>query len=166
MFQGGCGASILRDVQNLTGQSPKQPALGDPSLSRWVGPDSLQRCLPTSTILWFCEKLSWCCEMILPFSSIINLSYFPIFYILTFLNMAFYSLASEFTFTICTLLKQALQRGSLSRKRCETSVWPMTGLQEGIWMYTICDDKPILVMHLTQKTQKQVFNISTPLNIY
>lgn len=42
--------SVLRDTQNLTGQSLEQPVLADPDLSREVGPDSLQRSLPDSTI--------------------------------------------------------------------------------------------------------------------
>lgn len=46
-----CGVPILRNIQNLTGHAPEQPAVGDCALSVWVGLDDLQRCLPTSAIL-------------------------------------------------------------------------------------------------------------------
>lgn len=38
--------------------SPRQPALGDLSLSKWVVPENLQGCLLFSTILWFSDLLS------------------------------------------------------------------------------------------------------------
>lgn len=46
----GYVVSVLRDTQNLTGQSLEQPVLTDRDLSREVGPASLQRSLPDSTI--------------------------------------------------------------------------------------------------------------------
>ena len=49
--QRGCGVSILGDTQKPTGDGPKQLGLGDPTLSKGVGLDSLQRSLPTSTLL-------------------------------------------------------------------------------------------------------------------
>ena len=49
----GCGIiSILGGIQNSTRQSPEQPALVDPALSKAaVGLDNLQRSLPASAIL-------------------------------------------------------------------------------------------------------------------
>lgn len=41
----GCGVSILGDLQNLTGCSPRQVALVDPVMSEVVGLDDLQRLL-------------------------------------------------------------------------------------------------------------------------
>ena len=36
--QGGCGVSFSADIQDLPGQGPVQPALGDPaSAGGWVG---------------------------------------------------------------------------------------------------------------------------------
>ena len=40
-----------RDIQNLPGRGPVQPALGDPTLAGGVGPDDPQRALPTPNIL-------------------------------------------------------------------------------------------------------------------
>jgi len=48
--QGGCGGSVRGGSQNLTGHGP-QPALGDPALSKEVGPDGLQGPPPPSAIL-------------------------------------------------------------------------------------------------------------------
>lgn len=45
-----CVVFIPGIIQNLTGHSPRQPAIGHPALSRGVGLDDLQGCLPTSTI--------------------------------------------------------------------------------------------------------------------
>lgn len=41
VFQEGCRASISGHAQNLSEHSPKQPALGHLSLSKWVGPENL-----------------------------------------------------------------------------------------------------------------------------
>lgn len=43
--------SVFGNTQNPTGQSLEQPAVDDPALSRKVGLNGLQRCLPTSVIL-------------------------------------------------------------------------------------------------------------------
>lgn len=43
--------SILSDVQNFVGHSPEKPDVGDPSLRRGIGQDSLQKCLPASAVL-------------------------------------------------------------------------------------------------------------------
>lgn len=48
--QSGCGASILWDIQNLTGQHPGQPPLVT-LLEQGVGPDDLKRSLPTKQFL-------------------------------------------------------------------------------------------------------------------
>lgn len=48
-----CGASILGDIKNSAGHSPKQPA--DTALSRRIRLDDLQWSLPASTVEWFCE---------------------------------------------------------------------------------------------------------------
>lgn len=53
--QRGCGFSFPRDLLNLPGHIPMQPALGEPALVGGVGLDDLQRCLPILTILSFCE---------------------------------------------------------------------------------------------------------------
>lgn len=47
--QGGCGVFIFGDMQNPARNSLKQPAL---ALSKRVGQGDLQRCLPTTAILW------------------------------------------------------------------------------------------------------------------
>lgn len=46
---------VLKDTQNLTGRGLEQvdPVLVDPTLSREVGLEDLQRCLPASTIPLF-----------------------------------------------------------------------------------------------------------------
>lgn len=44
--QGGCGITILGDVQNPTGHRPVQPALADLSLNSVGVLDGLQRCFP------------------------------------------------------------------------------------------------------------------------
>jgi len=49
--QGGCGVSILGDIQNPAGHSPEQPAIADPTLNQGIYMDDLQRCLSTSAIL-------------------------------------------------------------------------------------------------------------------
>lgn len=54
--QRGYAISSFGDIQHPTGHVPEQPALADPALSRGVGQDNLQRCLPSSAILWFCEE--------------------------------------------------------------------------------------------------------------
>lgn len=53
--RGGCGVSILRDIQNLSRHSPGQSAPGGPA---WAGgtQDDPRRSLPTSIILWFSSK--------------------------------------------------------------------------------------------------------------
>lgn len=55
--QRGCGDSNLEVIQNLAGLHPWQLVLVDSALSRGVGLDGLQRLLPTSTILQFCNIL-------------------------------------------------------------------------------------------------------------
>jgi len=47
----GCGVSFSRDIQNLPGCGPVQPALGDPALARGVRLDDPQRSLPPPNIL-------------------------------------------------------------------------------------------------------------------
>lgn len=47
------GASIFGDIQNLDGQRPEQPFVGNLIVSSGVGPDELQISLPASTILLF-----------------------------------------------------------------------------------------------------------------
>lgn len=54
--QSSCGVSIAGDRQNLSGHGPGHPALAAPALSKVVGIGGLQRCLPTSIILWLCDK--------------------------------------------------------------------------------------------------------------
>lgn len=54
--QRSCGVSIPGDIQNLSGHGPGQPALGAPALSKVLGIGDVQRCFPTSTILWLCDK--------------------------------------------------------------------------------------------------------------
>ena len=49
--QGGCGVSFSGDIQDLPGQGPVQPAVGDPCFGRGGGLDDPQRSLPTPTIL-------------------------------------------------------------------------------------------------------------------
>jgi len=34
--QGGCGFSFSGDIQDLPGQGPVQPAVGDPALAGWL----------------------------------------------------------------------------------------------------------------------------------
>lgn len=49
-----CGISILEDIQNRTDRTgPAESALSWPLFSARVGPDSLQRYLPTSAPPWF-----------------------------------------------------------------------------------------------------------------
>jgi len=48
--QRGCGFSFSGDIQDLAGQGPVQPALGD-CFSSGVGLGDPQRCLPTPNIL-------------------------------------------------------------------------------------------------------------------
>ena len=54
----GCGVSVLGDIKNPTGHGPGQPAVVDTTLSRRAGLDLLQRYLPISTPLSFCELCS------------------------------------------------------------------------------------------------------------
>lgn len=49
-----CEVSVLGDVQSAAGHSPGQPAVVSLSLRRGIGLGDLQRCLPSSTVLWFC----------------------------------------------------------------------------------------------------------------
>jgi len=49
--QGGCGVSFSGGIQDLPGQGPVQPAVGDPALAGGVGLDDPQRSLPTPNIL-------------------------------------------------------------------------------------------------------------------
>lgn len=49
--QKGYGMCILGDIQNPTRRCPGLPAVGNPSLSRGVVLDDLQRPHPTSAIL-------------------------------------------------------------------------------------------------------------------
>ncbi|CAM9654014.1 unnamed protein product, partial [Bubo scandiacus] len=49
--QRGCGVYILGDIQTLSGDSPGEPALGEPASAGGVRPDDLQRSLPTPTVL-------------------------------------------------------------------------------------------------------------------
>lgn len=51
--QRGCPIFTFGDTQNLTVHSPEQPAVADSALSK--GLDDLQRCLPASAVLWFCN---------------------------------------------------------------------------------------------------------------
>lgn len=53
-----CEASGFGGTQNPAGHSLKQPALGDPALSKRVGEDSLQKHLPAWMILWFLSQFS------------------------------------------------------------------------------------------------------------
>lgn len=53
-----------------------------PCLSRRIGPDDLQRCLPLSTTLWFCDKCSQGCS---PTSSVYMI--FKYFALLHFLHV-------------------------------------------------------------------------------
>lgn len=52
--QRGGEVSILRDIQSLTGHRPYQPAAAD-GVGAGVGPDGLQKCLPASDILPYCD---------------------------------------------------------------------------------------------------------------
>jgi len=49
--QGGCGVSFSGDIQDLPGQGPVQPAVGDPASAGGVGLADPQRSLPTPNIL-------------------------------------------------------------------------------------------------------------------
>lgn len=49
--QSGCGASVLRDIQNPNRHSPELPALTDFVLSKGAGPGDLQRLLLTPMFL-------------------------------------------------------------------------------------------------------------------
>jgi len=49
--QGGCGVSFSGGIQDLPGQGPLQPALGDPASTGRVELDDPQRSPPTPTIL-------------------------------------------------------------------------------------------------------------------
>ena len=70
--QGGCGVSILGDIQNLTGHGPEQPACSHPALHRgldrwspevpaspilWVAPETPMHCLQPAV----CENAPLCC---------------------------------------------------------------------------------------------------------
>lgn len=50
--QEGCGITLLRDIQKSSGCRGENW----PYLRSGAGPDDLQRSLPTSIILWFCDK--------------------------------------------------------------------------------------------------------------
>ena len=54
--QMSCGVFIPGDDQSLSGHGVEQPALAAPALSKVVRIGDLQRCLPTSAILWLCDK--------------------------------------------------------------------------------------------------------------
>lgn len=54
----GCGVTILKETQNLTGHSTEQPTLVDSTLSRVFGLGNLQKSFPISTMLWFCDSIS------------------------------------------------------------------------------------------------------------
>lgn len=56
---GGCGVGILGKSQKPSGHSPEQLALCGPAWEG-IGPDDIQRSLPTLTTLWFCDKLHLC----------------------------------------------------------------------------------------------------------
>lgn len=47
----GCGVTILKETQNLTGHSTEQPTLVDSTLSRVFGLGNLQKSFPISTML-------------------------------------------------------------------------------------------------------------------
>ena len=49
--QGGCGVSFSGDIEDLPGQGPMHPAVGDPASAGGFGLDDPQRSLPTPTIL-------------------------------------------------------------------------------------------------------------------
>jgi len=49
--QGGCGVSFSGDIQDLPGEGPVQPALGDPASAGRDGLDYPQRSLPTPNVL-------------------------------------------------------------------------------------------------------------------
>jgi len=52
--QRSSGVSILHDTQHTSGQGSGQPVLVDPTLGRGHWNNNIQRCLPTSTIVWLC----------------------------------------------------------------------------------------------------------------
>lgn len=45
----------------MTGRDLEQPALVDPVLSREFGQDDIQRSLPDSVMLWFCDSVLSLC---------------------------------------------------------------------------------------------------------
>lgn len=53
-------ASVLGDIQNLSGGGPGQPALADLVSSRWVGVENPQRLLQPQHFcaLYFCDVIS------------------------------------------------------------------------------------------------------------
>lgn len=51
----GCGVLIVGDTKNLPGHCPEQRGLVDLALSSGVGLAEVQRCLPTSVFLQFCD---------------------------------------------------------------------------------------------------------------
>ena len=57
--QGGCGVSFSGDIQDLPGQGPVQPTVGDPALAVGARLNDPQRSLPVRNILWFCDYLSY-----------------------------------------------------------------------------------------------------------
>jgi len=48
--QRGRGVCILGNIQNLTGQHPRQSSLVNPALNRDIGLDSLQKALPAGEV--------------------------------------------------------------------------------------------------------------------
>ena len=57
--QRGCGVFIPGDAEKPSGHGPEEPAVDGLAWAGAARPDDLQRSLPTSTNLWFCEKSSW-----------------------------------------------------------------------------------------------------------
>ena len=59
--QRGCGVSFSGDIQDLPGQGPVQPALGDPALAGGLDQTTHRgpfQPLPFCVTLWFCEPES------------------------------------------------------------------------------------------------------------
>ena len=61
-----CEVSIHGNIENPTGQGSEQPATVDPAVSSGGEIDDLQRSLPMSALLWFCDKEEWFLYLIQP----------------------------------------------------------------------------------------------------